>query len=159
MKKLLFLILILFISCKPKNVYGLYRSNFAESGFFVTDLKLKNDSSFYYYLRGDLVSEERIGRYQVNKNILYLQFDTIKNKNGDSIDYAYPRKFDIKISKNGFPFHQKYKISGSSLFAYNMKTNEIRKKTKGYFHLKKYFLFGPKYYEKRPFLKKIDTSK
>lgn len=157
-KSILFILFSLFIiSCRPKNIFGLYRSKFAESGFFVTDLQLKKDSSFYYYFSGDLVSEERVGKYHIRNKILYLQFDTIFNKDDDSIGFAFQRKFDLKKSDTGFPFHLKYKIKGDKLYSYNLSKEGIKRKSKGYTPYKKYIFFGPHWYKRNFYLRKIDT--
>ena len=65
-----------FISCGVnKKVHGKYRSNFADLGFFITEIELKSDSTFNYVFSGDLIHTELYGNYKVLNKNLYLKFD------------------------------------------------------------------------------------
>ena len=81
-KTILFIYLSIFlISCSvKKKVDGKYRSNFADLGFFITEIELKSDSTFHYKSSGDLQHIELEGYYKVNKNKLYLLFGKSKKE-------------------------------------------------------------------------------
>lgn len=75
----LILALLLLFSCNSqKNLEGVYKSNKAQFGFFVTRLHLKNNKEFNYIFFGDLQYQELSGLYTVSGHNLYLKFN--KNK-------------------------------------------------------------------------------
>lgn len=73
---------IILTSCRTTNLVGTYRSNCAEIGFFVTTVKLNNDSTFEYRFRGDLANESGIGTFTVSDRTLELNF--VKDTTNDS---------------------------------------------------------------------------
>lgn len=80
MKILKFILIITILnSCAlNKKIEGKYRSNFADLGFFMTTINLKDDKTFEYNFSGDLVNQELTGTYIIDKNLLYLKFSKEK---------------------------------------------------------------------------------
>jgi len=162
-------ILTLLISCNAnKTIEGKYRSNFADLGFFITEIELKKDSTFHYEFSGDLIHTELDGNYKVENKVLYLRFNKLKGETENEIvevngkdtiisfeDFGKTHSYDLKKEKE-IEYHLKYKISNEKLFAYNIQTNKIVRKAKKYSHKRKYILFGSKYYNKKIYLKKIE---
>ena len=163
------ILFVLLTSCNSnKIVVGKYRSNFAEMGFFITKIELKPDNTFHYEFSGDLQHTELDGIYRIEKNDLYLRFNKLKGetekdaikivKNDTIVDFeklsnshSYELKKDKKIE-----YHLKYRRSNGKLFVYNIQTNKIVRKAKKYSDKRKYILFGPKYYYKKMYLKKVE---
>lgn len=82
LKIILFIYISIFlVSCNAnKKISGKYRSNFADLGFFITEIELKSDSTFHYEFSGDLLHTELAGKYKIKKNKLYLRFDKLKGE-------------------------------------------------------------------------------
>lgn len=75
----LILALLLLYSCNSqKNLQGVYKTNKAEFGFFVTKIDLKDNNEFNYVFSGDLQHTELSGFYKISDHNLYLKFN--KNK-------------------------------------------------------------------------------
>ncbi|OCA78874.1 hypothetical protein BBH99_07210 [Chryseobacterium contaminans] len=159
----LILILLLLFSCKPqKDLQGVYKTNKAELGFFVTKIDLKNNNEFNYVFSGDLQHTELSGFYKISGHDLYLKF----NKNKGEVEYVHDsmtisdilsgnyHHYDLK-SENGINYHLKYKIQGNKLFAYGIKNGQLKKKSKVYTNQSKFLFFGPRWKNKRIYLKKI----
>lgn len=159
------------ISCRvTKNIPGKYKSNFAQSGFFITEIELKSDKSFEYKFTGDLVHTELKGKYTILKNNLYLRFDRTKGET-DKDAMVISRKdtvvdfeklfnshhYELK-KENDIQYHLKYKISNSKLQPYNINTDKLVRKAKKYSHKRKYIIFGPRNYEKKYYLKRIERT-
>lgn len=161
------LLVTLFVSCSVNNnVVGTYRSNFAELGFFVTRIELKEDKTFHYVFSGDLLHTELDGKYVVDKKNLYLRFDRLKGEsdvyeiNGqdtithlENMDWGNTHNYELN-RENEIEYHLKYKISKNKLFAYKRGTNKLNKKARQYSGPRKYIVFGPRYYNKKSYLKK-----
>ena len=163
------LILTLLFSCNTKkSIIGKYRSNFAEMGFFVTKMELNKDSTFFYEFSGDLLHTELDGKYKIENKILYLRFNKLKGETEsefvkvsgkDTIvnfeNFGKSHSYELR-KENEIEYHLKYKISNQKLFVYNIITNKIVRKVNGYSINRKYYVFGPKYYKKKRYLKKIE---
>lgn len=151
MKKLsLLLLLFLFVSCNSnRNIYGTYRSNFAQLGFFVTAIKFNADSTVKYKMAGDLMNEELTGKFKISRNIAYIKFDEPKldtltlNESQETPNYANlfqnNHLYDLK-HENGIPYHLKYKIKHNKLLVYHMQTGKIVRRAKGSKRIAKYYL-------------------
>ena len=73
--------LILFTSCNvTKTPIGRYRSNFAEAGFFITEIELKPENSFNYQFSGDIGHQKLKGKYIIENNNLFLKFNRLKDE-------------------------------------------------------------------------------
>ena len=156
------------ISCSVnKKINGKYRSNFADLGFFITEIELKSDSTFHYKSSGDLQRTELDGNYKVLNKNLYLRFDkqngeiekdAVKIIENDTIvdfEKLYnSHNYELKKEKE-IKHHLKYKISKNKLQVYNIETEKLVRKSKKYSNRRKYFIFGPKNYLKKSYLKKI----
>lgn len=162
---ILILALLLLSSCSSqKKLQGIYKSNKAEFGFFVTKIDLKNNNKFNYVFSGDLQHTELSGIYKLISHNLYLKFS--KNKGeiesvndsltiSDILSGNY-HNYDLK-SENEINYHLKYKIQGNKLFAYGTKDGQLKKKSKIYTNQKKFLFFGTKWRNKRAYLKKITS--
>lgn len=167
LKIILFIYISMFlVSCNTnKKIDGKYRSNFADLGFFITEIELKSDSTFHYEFSGDLLHTELAGKYKIKKRKLYLRFDKLKGEteivkiNGkDTIvnfeDFGKTHSYKLK-KENEIEYHLKYKISKDKLQSYNIETGKLVRKGKKYSNNRKYIIFGPKYYMKKRCLQKV----
>ena len=156
------------ISCSVnKKVEGKYRSNFADLGFFITEIELKPDSTFHYAFSGDLIHTELDGKYIINKNKLYLRFNKLKGETESEIvkinkkdtivdfeDFGKTHSYELK-KENEIEYHLKYKISKDKLQSYNIVTDKLVRNGKKYSNIRKYIIFGPKYHKKKRYLQKV----
>ncbi|MCG2612000.1 hypothetical protein LZZ90_10825 [Flavobacterium sp. SM15] len=154
--------LTLLTSCNVnKSVIGKYRSNFAQLGFFITEIKLNTDNTFHYEQSGDLQYTELEGKYTIKSNKLYLRFNKLKGETDEDaikivgkdtiVDFEKvmnSHSYELK-KENELEYHLKYKISKGKLLAYHIQTNKLVKKAKTYSDKRKY-------YKKKYFLKKIE---
>ena len=144
-------------SCSSmKNITGTYRSNFADLGFFVTNIKLKSDSTFEYRFRGDMISDTASGHFKVYRRKLILAYNPTPV---DTSGLASLRDMGIKVNVSDLRsdanrthvfYIRHHKLYGS------YQDGEIVKKAFGYSKRKKYFLFGTHYYKHRNYLRRID---
>ena len=137
-------------------------------GFFVTKIELNNDNTFHYEFSGDLLHTELDGKYLVEKNKLFLRFKKLKGETESEIVSVNRKDTIINFSnlgnshsyelkkENEIEYHLKYRISNQRLFVYNVKTNKIVRNANGYSKIRKYLIFGTKYYKKKRYLKKIE---
>lgn len=132
----LILVLVFLSSCSSrKELEGIYRSQKAELGFFITKIELRNNNQFKYQFSGDLQHTELSGVYQLKDNNLYLKFNKNKGEietKGDSLTIVEilsgsHHNYDLK-NENGINYHVKYKIRGNKLFVYRIDNNKISKK-------------------------------
>ncbi len=76
------LISILFTvqTVRSQDFVGYYVSKKVSNGFFITKIAINNDSTFYWNFTGDLIFEERNGKYFIEKTrlIFDLKPDTIR---------------------------------------------------------------------------------
>ncbi|WP_426486045.1 hypothetical protein [Flavobacterium sp. 2] len=153
---LLFTLLLLISSCNSsKKISGIYRSNFAQYGFFVTEVKLNEDSTAVFQKWGDVLGEKLNGKYKISKNTLYLKFNKLKHDSSkdtvsinelsmipiDTSEYQDSHGYDLKF-ENGIPYHLKFKIKHNKLLVYNFVSDKIIRrcqgsKNKARFYLKK----------------------
>lgn len=159
----LILALLLFLSCNSqKKLQGTYKSNKAEFGFFVTKIDFKNNNEFNYVFSGDLQYQFLSGHYTVSSHNLYLEF----NKNKEEIQSVHDsltiadmlsgnyNNYDLK-NENGINYHLKYKIKGNKLFVYDIKSGQLKRKSKVYTNQRKYVFWGTRWKYQRIYLKKI----
>lgn len=154
-KVFLFLsIIFIFNSCSSnKNFQGRYRSNFAQLGFFVTDIKFNRDSTVEFHKAGDLMNENLTGRFKVSNNIVYVKFNKLKYDTSkdtlsfdellkapiDTNEHKNLHYYDLKFEDN-IPYHLKYKIKQDRLLVYNVETNQIIRRFKGSKKVAKFYL-------------------
>ncbi|WP_379963323.1 hypothetical protein [Epilithonimonas sp. UC225_85] len=158
----IFLIVILTSCASNKDVTGIYKSNFADLGFFVTTISLQKDSTFEYNFAGDLVNTDLTGKYIVKDKNLYLEFSKNKGKiesKNDSLSVleilsGNYHNYDLK-NESGISFHLKYLIKNRKLFSYRIDNRKLVNFGKFYSDKKQFILFGSKWKKKRAFLKKI----
>ncbi|WP_458008581.1 hypothetical protein [Flavobacterium sp. PL002] len=156
------------ISCSlNRNVDGKYRSNFADLGFFITEIELKPNNTFHYESSGDLQHIELNGNYTILNDKLYLRFEKEDNETEKRavkiigkdtiVDFEkLNNSHNYKLKKeNEIEYHLKYKISKNKLQVYNIETGKLVRKGKKYSNRRKYLIFGPKNYMKKSYLKKI----
>lgn len=124
MKKILLLALTIFIfittSQAQEKVFGTYRSNIAELGFFGTSIKLKKDYTFEYRLDGDLMHKRGKGIFEIqDKNIILLKFD-------ENIENSWTTQ--EKLTLIPVKGTKKYLLKNEKLFVID-KNNQVIKKT------------------------------
>ncbi|QGK73997.1 hypothetical protein [Flavobacterium sp. SLB02] len=156
MKKIFFLLLLLlFVSCNSnRNFCGTYRSNFAQLGFFVTQIKFNTDSTVKFNKAGDLMNEELKGKFKISRNnIAYIEFDKLKydyaldtlsmgellEKPIDTNQFQNMPLYDLKF-EDGIPYHLKFKIKYNKLLVYNIQTGKIVRRSKGSKNIAKFYL-------------------
>ncbi|MBD3906936.1 hypothetical protein NAL32_19890 [Chryseobacterium sp. Ch-15] len=165
MKILKFILIITILnSCASnKKIEGKYTSNFADLGFFITTINLKDDKTFEYNFSGDLVNQELTGTYIIDKNLLYLKFSKekfeIESKNDSlSITEIFSgnyHNYEVQNEK-GIQFHRKFKIGNNKLFSYRIDNGKLVKHAKKYSDNKRYLFLGPTSKMKKIFLQKIE---
>ena len=168
-KIILFIYISIFlVSCNAnKKINGKYRSNFADLGFFITEIELKADCTFHYKFTGDLLHTELDGKYKIKKRKLYLRFDKLKGEaeteivkiNGkDTIvnfeDFGKTHSYELK-KENEIEYHLKYKISKDKLQSYHIQTGKLVRRGKKYSNNRKCIIFGTKYHMKKRYLQKL----
>ncbi|MBF4483191.1 hypothetical protein [Flavobacterium sp. CSZ] len=156
MKKIFFLLLLLlFVSCNSnRNFCGTYRSNFAQLGFFVTQIKFNTNSTVKFNKAGDLMNEELKGKFKISRNnIAYIEFDKLKydyaldtlsmgellEKPIDTNQFQNMHLYDLKF-EDGIPYHLKFKIKYNKLLVYNIQTGKIVRRSKGSKNIAKFYL-------------------
>ena len=148
--------LLLCAACNsPRKLEGTYVSKFAELGMFGTSVKLKEGNQFEYRFRGDLMFDTASGSYTVKDEKLYLEFKRKENDNPLSLDLsAEPTRYD---TVHGVPikYHRFYYIGKDKLFPTHIETGKKVTKAHGFSKRRKYFLFGPHYFNRRFYLKKV----
>ena len=70
-------------------ISGVYQSNFARHGFFVTDLHCAPDSTFTYLFGGDLLSDNATGTYRLQHDTLYFTYRPDAPPSPDSLLQRY----------------------------------------------------------------------
>ncbi len=164
-----FYLIALLTSCSVhKNVTGKYRSNFAQFGFFSTQIILKPNKQFHYIFSGDLQHTELDGTYKTRANKLYLRFDKLKHEPDsgaikivekdtivDMEKLLNTHSYELK-NENGVEYHSKYKISKDKLRPYRIDNKRLVRRGKIYSNRRKFIIFGKKNYSKKYYLKKIE---
>ena len=155
---LYFFLTVGLFSCQTqKNISGNYRSNFADLGFFITRIKLKQDSSFEYRFRGDMISDTATGKYKIDKRRLILTYDP---RPIDTSGFAYLRTIGFKLDnlvnlKSDAGYSHIYYIRNDKLYG-SLQDGKIVRKAVRYSKRKKYLFFGTHYFKHRHYLKRID---
>jgi len=156
---LLQLVLLGLFSCSSTlNIPGTYRSNFADLGFFMTNIKLKSDSSFEYRFSGDMIFDTATGRYHIKHRRLIFTYDP---RPIDTSRLANLRRMGFKLdstlnhpkSDAGLP-HIFY-IRDSKLFS-SIEDGKIVKRAMTYNKTKKYLFFGSHYYKRKWYLRQVE---
>lgn len=150
-------IILGFTSCISKpNISGIYRSNFPTLGFFVTEIRLKSDSSFEYFFHGDMISDTATGHYKVNRRKLILAYNPVPI---DTSGFKYCRDLGLKLDVNDLKSDENlphvFYIRQNKLYS-SYRENRIVRKAFGYSKRPKYFIFGTHFYKHKYFLKRID---
>jgi len=158
---ILFFISTVLVSCKlNQEITGKYHSNFAQSGFFITEIAFNPDNSFHYEFAGDLSFQELDGKFIIRGNKLYLKFDKLKTEPveltfADTLDFnsdwQNSHSYELE-SKNDIEYHLKYRIRGDRLQTYNMTKDRIERRTKFCSDNRLFGIFGPKCYQRKYYL-------
>lgn len=153
LKSFFFLVvMVLSASCiSNKNIVGKYRSNFAQYGFFVTEIKLNCDSTAEYHMAGDMINENLTGHFKITNNIVYFKSDKLKYIEPkqtfplndftliDTIESKNYHHYDLKV-ENNTSYHLKFKIKSKKLLVYDNKTNKMIRVCQGSKKKAKYYL-------------------
>lgn len=149
--------LALLSSCSRKNIAGIYYSNFAMEGFFVTKLMLSSDSTFGYRMHGDLLSDTANGHYSIKQKLLRLKYNAPVLGDGGYLKISQQDSVLIKPLVVGDAGPRKYSIGYNKLFAIDSLGKKLSKR-RGFSRHKKYLLWGDFYMtQRRYFLKRIKS--
>jgi hypothetical protein len=152
-----FLLCLLFSCNSTKNIFGVYKSNFAVGGFFGTIVRLYSDSSFTFRMSGDLAYHTATGHFKISKNSVILIYKAL------TIDTSS----EYQTMKESFSIHEaitgnhnlreptKYLAGHNKLFLTDKNGFKVKRQW-GYARHRKYILFGKHWYMKRYFLKRRD---
>jgi len=153
-KYILILLIIALGACSSnKDITGIYKSNFADLGFFITKLELRKDSTLRYNFDGDLIHQELNGKYTFKNDNLYLLFDKEKDSmREEELLAGNYNNYDMR-NEDGISFHKKYLFKNYRLFVYG-KENKLIKRSRYYSGRKRYLFFGPTWSKKKYYLKK-----
>ncbi|KAA5548578.1 hypothetical protein [Adhaeribacter rhizoryzae] len=141
----------------PRNVEGRYISRFAISGFFITSLTLKPDSTFCYQFAGDLFFDQATGKFNVNKKLLTLKYDKIKDDSSQNY-YTYQDSsgqnktvyLGLKRNPAESSRPEKLKFKNNKLYILDS-VNKIVSKESGHSKRKKFLLWGDQYFRNRSY--------
>jgi hypothetical protein len=161
------LFVFILINASPQKYIGSYISNFAEFGFFITQLKLNEDSTFICINSGDMTYFRDKGRYSVKNDRLLLQFesriDTLGFLNDTTILGLNPRVINvvknpiIEIYDNKDRVNE-YVIKRNKLLSVR-KDGTISRRAKGVKKLKKFIFWGDRGMGyRRHYLKKVSDN-
>jgi hypothetical protein len=99
--KLLLIFCVLFtisFSCTtPKVASGYYISKFAEGGFFITELSLKTDNTFFWRMYGDTRSDSASGTYKLDGSTISLFYNPVYIV-PDSFQLSYLKEHNLPLS-------------------------------------------------------------
>jgi hypothetical protein len=148
-------LLILIICILSNNAFGqkskipgYYISNYAELGFFVTQIELFEDSTFKYEFSGDLFLDRVKGKYRVKKDTIYFdyypeQIDTttytFTDSTGEVFSFKKPKM--PNYTEHLRPHRLRYKKG--KLYAIktdsqiSTKKNIMKRRTKKYYLIKR----------------------
>lgn len=140
-------------SCTAKReLVGTYRSNFAEVGFFITQLHLLPDGHFTQTFSGDLIRNLSDGSYHTEGNRLILDYksksvdptmvELLKAAGADSLNFE-----SDSLQRDTFLIKHK-----KLLHIYEGKT--IRRAQR-YNKVKRFVILGSHYYRRKYFLRKV----
>jgi hypothetical protein len=122
------------ISCSSnREINGVYKSNRAELGFFITTIKFKENGVFEYNFSGDLINKDLSGNYIIRNRTAYLKFKTNKNEvesvaeglNSNSHNYELKKEHNIL-------YHIKFKIDNDKLLSYRIDNGKLVRNGKVY---------------------------
>lgn len=132
-----------------EKLFGHYRSNVADLGFFVTEIQLNNDYTFDYKFSGDLVHQKKSGTFKlIDNQIIQLTFNK-KNETKDTIS-------DVYSSGNIEILDKKYLYKNGKLFSFHIDGNVV-KRGQAYSRFPKYLFWGDRYIKKsKMYLKRIN---
>lgn len=150
-------VLLAFSACNStKSISGTYRSNFAIIGFFGTKINLRNDSTFTYRMRGDMMSDTANGKYKIRDRFLILSYDPPVI---DTTLYAKYGKEAVLISQtltNSSSRPYQFYLGHNKLFQADTLGNVYRQE-QGLSRHKKYLFWGQHYMKRRNYyLKRIN---
>lgn len=136
-------------------VTGRYRSNFAEHGFFITEVAFKSDSTFEYLWGGDTMWDNGKGCYALVKDTVLLNY--FPDENNTFIDETGKVWQDEGIVHPNRP--SKLLFRHGRIWTLTLNNKRDKRKIDGYFRRRQFWLFGPTHYRKRPFLYKVQEKK
>jgi hypothetical protein len=152
-------------SCNvARRIPGNYSTRLASQGFFATYLDLHTESSFFYQFSGDLIRNNGIGTYSVNKRrieLTYLpsKYDTLWLGVREDTVWSPDRKF-IRIDTVGIPLKvldtamvesrpTRFYYKSNRLFYVNKEGNVHEGKGFVYSPRRKFLIFGTHYFNRR----------
>lgn len=122
-------------SASAQQLRGIYKSNFADLGFFITTINFTSDSTFDYEFSGDLIQKNFRGHYSIRQPNVYLRFSEVDGPTFkvDSVEYVNSNyhNYELKEEK-GLKYHLKYRIEEEKLYIYRVDNEELVRTTKFY---------------------------
>ena len=151
------ILLCFFASCtSTKPIFGTYKTNFADLGFFGTTLILKPDSTFNYTFSGDLIHDQGKGIFTVNRNRVFLNFIGSVSDSIESSDrFSLMPQLSVSEDNRIIVYKEALYIGHKKLFFAHATTGEKVSRASKYNKRKKYILWGTHYYKKRWFLRQF----
>jgi hypothetical protein len=119
------------------NLTGKYVSNFAEGGFFITEIQLNSNQTFIYKFSGPNNSDTTSGTYELENSILKLNFNANTTGKDSVYIHSSPAESITLNRPAGFYF------KNDKLWRLNSKGSRI-KKSYGKFECRSFGFFGKK---------------
>jgi len=147
-KQLLTLIICIFSNIafgQKSKIPGYYISNYAELGFFVTQIELFEDSSFKYEFSGDLFLDKVKGKYRVKKDTIYFdyypeQIDTTTYTFTDSTGKVFNVKLPQRRNYSEHLRPHRLRFKNGKLYAIKADIQKPEKKNIVKRRIKRYYL-------------------
>lgn len=149
---LLSIVIITFSCTAKREITGTYQSNFAQFGFFVTQLSLLPNGHFSQTFSGDLIHRLSEGTYRIDGNRLILDY---KRK---SVDPTMEELMKAAGS-NSLIFEIDSGANDTLLIRQNkllhISGGRTVRKAQRYNKLKRFIIFGSHYYRRKYYLRKV----
>lgn len=133
-------------------VSGVYHSNFATHGFFVTSVRCAPDSTFTYLFGGDLLSDKATGTYRLQHDTLSFTYrpdeppapDSLLQRHGIVVpDSALSNP--AAVSRPARLWYKARKLYGVT------KQGAVVRRAVGYSRNRKWLFWGERYLKPRPY--------
>jgi len=158
-------IITLCSSCNiSSKIPGNYSTRLPSQGFFGTYIKLNSDSTFFYQFSGDLIRNNGIGTYSIDKRLVKLtytpsSYDTLWLGVREDTVWSVDRKF-VRIDTVGIPLKvldtamvenrpTRFHYRNNRLFHVNKEGDVYNGKGFVYSPRRKFLLFGTHYFNRR----------
>jgi hypothetical protein len=133
-------------------VSGVYHSNFARHGFFVTAIHFAPDSTFTYHFEGDLLYDNATGTYRLKHDTLYLTYRPDEPPAPDSLLQRYGIVVPDSTLSNPAAVSRPARLWYTSHKLYGVtKQGAVVRRAMGYSRNRKWLFWGESYLKPRPY--------